>query len=403
MAAMQFLVGQDRASLQLCFANWRSWSRESSLQKGAREATQMAMRKFLRGNEAGLVETVFACWRKEFSRKKTGGCVMMAMAKALAGEQKALLQGAFSSWRSLAVTNRTVRDMDQARAQEVAENASRRDAERKEALAAQRQQMLQVTATAFGGRCGTLRTNSAFQAWKAEYARSCGIARRKTATLKAGEYLVLMRARGDDRLLLSIYLHEMIRACKIASHKRDREGMRSQLGEASALLDQTEEERTSLQEELWSAYKQIDQITETLQQELKTKEELATELREAYSNMRRRNVPPSPSPTQISFAGGDNLRAGRVGMKRYSSSPSIKRFGEGTPSRPNDASTMRKPPDLSSLEVFDPKAALSGLGTCSFYQDEIDDSAGTCTWREAVKKMKAEGLIHEADGSSGIM
>lgn len=63
----------------------------------------------------------------------------------------------------------------------------------------------------------------------------------------------------------------------------------------------------------------------------------------------------------------------------------------------------RRPEASSSLEGFDPNASLNGIGTASFYQDEIGDTIGTCTWTDALKKMKSEGLIHDADGSSGIL
>lgn len=209
--------------------------------------------------------------------------------------------------------------------------------------------------------------------------------------MKTGEYLVLMRGRGDDRLLLSMYLHEMARTCRIEARERDRDGMQAQLGEANALLNQMDQERGSLEEQLWEAYKQIDHITETLQKELKTKEELATELRDSYNKLRQRNFPASPAPTHMSLAGFDEGRGSSASLRRQ------------TPPRTSDASTRRRPDASSSLEGFDPTAALSGLGAGSFYEDEMGDSIKTCTWTSAIKAMKTEGLLHQADGSSGIL
>lgn len=53
-------------------------------------------------------------------------------------------------------------------------------------------------------------------------------------------------------------------------------------------LERHQVERMSLEEELQRAYRQIDMITETLQKELKTKEELANELRQANETLRRK-------------------------------------------------------------------------------------------------------------------
>merc|ERR1719412_3163746 len=72
-----------------------------------------------------------------------------------------------------------------------------------------------------------------------------------------------------------------------------------------ALILQYQDERNNLEEQLRQAYRQVDNITDTLQRELKTKEELAAELKEVYDKLRSKNQPKRTSIADLSILGKD--------------------------------------------------------------------------------------------------
>merc|ERR1719375_1332830 len=79
---------------------------------------------------------------------------------------------------------------------------------------------------------------------------------------------------------------EFVRETRMMQHLRISNEKEMQIEHASQQWEDTVRERNQLEDQLQDAYRQIDSISETLQKELKTKEELAAELRQANSKLR---------------------------------------------------------------------------------------------------------------------
>lgn len=85
---------------------------------------------------------------------------------------------------------------------------------------------------------------------------------------------------------ISVCLAEWHRRSQFLKYERDHDKVQGTIMEAEGYIMQLEQRTATLEEQLCLVYKQVDHVTETLQKELRTKEELASELRCAYDKMR---------------------------------------------------------------------------------------------------------------------
>jgi len=90
--------------------------------------------------------------------------------------------------------------------------------------------------------------------------------------------------------LLERCFQEWSRDIQVERHLREYE-------ECQTWITRVQRELSMKDEQLQLVYQQVDSITATLQKEIKTKEDLAAELREAYDKMRHISIPPSPAPS----------------------------------------------------------------------------------------------------------
>mmetsp|Transcript_133098 Transcript_133098/g.385027 ORF Transcript_133098/g.385027 Transcript_133098/m.385027 type:complete len:1117 (-) Transcript_133098:120-3470(-) len=122
------------------------------------------------------------------------------------------------------------------------------------------------------------------------------------AMLKYSEFVIGQRLKKDRVSLLASTFAEWLREAKILHHQLHHEGTQQQLLESRDFCARLETQNRELQEQLAIYYQQIDHITDTLQKELKTKEEMAIELQRAY-RMRRTTgqvaTPTGPTPSSI--------------------------------------------------------------------------------------------------------
>lgn len=112
------------------------------------------------------------------------------------------------------------------------------------------------------------------------------------AMLKYSEFIISSKLKKDNADIVANTFSEWHREGRILGHQRDLEDTEKRLQDVFAYAGQLERQRVDLQEQLLMYQQQIDMITETLQKELKTKEELATELRTAYDKMRKQSNTP---------------------------------------------------------------------------------------------------------------
>lgn len=96
--------------------------------------------------------------------------------------------------------------------------------------------------------------------------------------------------KAEDEAMLAACFWELLREALASRARREQEQQDSQCNRQTKLIMQIQDERNQLESSLKMAYGQIDCITETLQKELKTKEEMATELREAYDKLRQQST-----------------------------------------------------------------------------------------------------------------
>lgn len=103
-------------------------------------------------------------------------------------------------------------------------------------------------------------------------------------------YLQKMFSLQDSEAVVAACFWELLREAKQNKHNREREEREQYLQEIHMTRVSVEDELENLRAQLESAYRQIDSMAETLNKELKTKEELAAELREAYKELRQSNA-----------------------------------------------------------------------------------------------------------------
>merc|ERR1719464_1254184 len=95
------------------------------------------------------------------------------------------------------------------------------------------------------------------------------------------------KLKRDAEALLASTFSEWHREAKVLFHQRHHDHAMRSMEDSRSQIAQLEQQRAELQDQLSLYYQQLDLITETLQKELKTKEELAAELRMAYGKMRK--------------------------------------------------------------------------------------------------------------------
>lgn len=144
-------------------------------------------------------------------------------------------------------------------------------------------------------------------AWSQVARMSCGADRAK----QAAKSVVHRFAEGESLGFMQVILLTWRSWCHA----------RSEVNAYQCKVAQLEEQRANLQGELSGSFQQMDLITQTLQRELRTKEEMATELRTAYSKMWRHSASSgrmvttptttgspahdAPEPEQLSPVGSD--------------------------------------------------------------------------------------------------
>jgi len=115
--------------------------------------------------------------------------------------------------------------------------------------------------------------------------------KQNTLVTKYAWYMQTQSTKQENTSMLAACFWELLRHARVQRHERERQEAEEQIAENMALILQYQDERNGLEEQLRLAWRQVDNITETLQRELKTKEELAAELKEVYDKLRSTNQP----------------------------------------------------------------------------------------------------------------
>eukprot|EP00928_Gymnodinium_smaydae_P052850 TRINITY_DN36996_c0_g1_i1.p1 TRINITY_DN36996_c0_g1~~TRINITY_DN36996_c0_g1_i1.p1 ORF type:complete len:1247 (+),score=255.99 TRINITY_DN36996_c0_g1_i1:124-3864(+) len=477
--------GKEQGLVRGCLHNWRGIMLDSRARRQAFEAKEMAVNKCLLGDKLGLLKTTFDEWRRYLQALARHEATRLALEKALMGDQRGLVVETLLRWQGFVSSVRIERHLsDKEQEKEDAKKRHQTELEKTQEQIAKVSMAMAISggdSPAFLGvilaswrshthgvltekrnrranevseellreqelrktqmkevRLAALRKmglagdkallQEAFLAWsmqaiKRKVELEKGLDRNKV-TQRFGDYLVKQRMKSTDSALQQSTLEEWLKIARLSQRDREREDVQGQLEEANAYLMQLEQQRGGLEEQLWLAYKQIDHITETLQKELTTKEELAKELREAYDKQRRSNFP------SAGFAMSDGLyaldhrpsSAGGVGTSRslaIAGGERSHRGGSGGVAATDYGGDYRSEPvasvgsglvsnlhvdrgvDVGARGTFDPQAVLNGLRSGSVLYggggaDEDDRGGGLkCTWDNAAKAMRSEGLLHQ--------
>eukprot|EP00913_Durusdinium_trenchii_P029281 g27448.t1 len=384
-----------------------SLTEQEKLKAAAQAQTELALRKWLSMNETDISE-YFIMWRrlaaamKDSNRKRAGD----AMTRFLEGERRGVMHSVFTSWKTF-VTKDAKHQKEVKKLQQQVENLLRKqeqsmmkygtflasksgpamkgavfrqwfelsqgvkaaELEREREVELEDMRMkhkMEETRKKEGGRAVLMEV---FLAWSYLYQKNkelrfhkmnerldiegCTGAEgrrdaqppRNKALVKYSEYVLGKKMRQDSHSLMAFTFSEWRREGKILRHQ----DAMSTLEERDVYIAQL---RAGFEEQLALAYQQIDQITETLQKELQTKEELAQELREAYEKNRKINLPEHPATPGGSATPGSTRRRQASAEQRGSSVGSVTR-----PAR-NSTPGM----GMSRARNWETEAALSGSG-----------------------------------------
>lgn len=274
-AMLRFLEGDRRAATHLCFLNWKNWTREELLYKNEVAEHQ---RKIVQLQES--VETYLGSERDR----------LLQCASMLGGQNdNVLIAMVLAAWRQ---ESKGMRAADLRRRQE----ASLEEAKRLHDLLVTKHQHQQAAALhCLGMQDSRVLLLDAFSAWSQIYqakkqAWAHSLVKNKTVEKYASYILGQLMMKDDDSLLAAVFW-EFTRELQQELHAKQRQQLQEERDELEIYwkrLRQTDMDR--LEEELRLAYAQIDKITEQLQAELHTKEELATELKDACHQLREQSA-----------------------------------------------------------------------------------------------------------------
>lgn len=270
-AVLRFCEGDRRAAVHMCLLNWKHWAKMEVVFK---EEVYDRDRRITQ-----LEERTRSLLGKEQTR-------LLKYARMIGGsEDSVLLVMVLAGWRqhsSGTKWSETQRQLE----------VALEERQRLHDLAVTRRRHMAVAAL----ECLGLKDRQAwaldcFLNWSAHWQQAKQEWAHKMAHNKAVSkyawYAQCQFLKQDTANILAACFWELLREARSQRHAREREEANFRIQESTTLIFQFQEERNDLEEQLKTAYRQIDMITETLQKELKTKEELATELREAYDKLRK--------------------------------------------------------------------------------------------------------------------
>lgn len=269
-AVLRFCGGDDRAALQMCLLNWKHFHKMEVLHR--KEVLE-------RDRE---ISTLEARTRSMLSREQSR---LLKYSRMLGGSEDLVLLGAVVwGWRLHAGG---IRAAETRRKLEVALDECRK---LHDLASTRRRHMTAAALQALNTQDKQAITLDCYLNWSYHLQRQkqqrTHQMRKSKVVAKYAWYVQCYFLRSDNSAVLAACFWELLREARAQRHARERAEQHRQLEEFSVLILRVQDERNGLEEQLNQAYKQIDHLTETMQKELKTKEELATDLREAYDRLR---------------------------------------------------------------------------------------------------------------------
>lgn len=209
---------------------------------------------------------------------------------------------------------------------------------------------------------------------------------------KYSEHIMRSFATKSNEQLLSLCFQEFDRERHLQRQLRHNQAqaeldeLRTHTENFDAWQLEWEQERQTLLEKLEASYKQLDSVTDTLQKELKTKEELTGELRNANSLMRQANIETLSEPRMSRLV-----------------TPSGRSMSLGTATPPMGTPRKWSFSDSHTLNNLTPRGGRGGTstprantsGTRSGTTSPLG-SAPAVGWFSAVEGLRDEGILRAA-------
>ncbi|OLQ13750.1 hypothetical protein AK812_SmicGene2199 [Symbiodinium microadriaticum] len=270
-SVMRFILSDQRGLLYSCVNSWMNYVRFEAKQQRLHEQQQQKMMDL----QAGLDQAM-----------KKQEVQMLRAAEAFAGKQGPVLMGmAYRAWHDLSMGERAREEAERERLVALEEMELQREQEEN-----RRNERIARALDGMGCKRTRVILNEYFSAWAllwdTEKLEKMQKLAHNSQMQAYSEYMLGKNLARNAATLLANSFKEW--------HMETKERLR------------LEQERDDLQEQLQLYYQQIDLITETLQKELQTKEELASELRDAYDKMRQQSKAQVPLTTPSTMASLDS-------------------------------------------------------------------------------------------------
>lgn len=307
MMLKKWFLGNEKGLIKTVFSDWCAYIKKKAERDRRHQAVRDSMMRFMEGEKKGIMHSNFASWAGSWREAKASRAgrgeaesriaqmekqMKTMMDKHAAGLRKyAEMMGSkqgpvlknmcFTAWRGL--MGGLKQELENERERAVAIEHLERQKHMKEALTKERRDRALL---AMGCKRSILVCGVMFEAWaylweKTADERASKMEHNK-AMLQYSQFVIGQQLKKDGGALLASCFAEWSREAKIGMHKMAHGGTMQELQRAMAHIMALESERLELQEQLTLSFLQIDQITETLQKELRGKEALVLELNKAY-------------------------------------------------------------------------------------------------------------------------
>ncbi|CAJ1452264.1 unnamed protein product, partial [Effrenium voratum] len=421
MVLKRWMGGDAAGTRAQMFQDWKEYVQNKLQADAQRQSVKDSVLRFIESDQRGAMHSCFLSWINyvrfeakhqhllDEQQKKIQGLEMqmssmlqkkeqqmLRAAETLAGKGPALKGMVLHMWHELSIGEK--RRAEEERERLVALEEMEKQREANEQL---RHERIARALDGMGCRRTRVLLGEYFAAWAYLWDQSRIEQMHKLnhneQMLQYSQFMLGQKMRNDSKALSSAVFHawhvHRVHG-RLASHELHRETLEDRLGEANGIIQQLEQQRALLQDQLQMYYQQIDLITETLQKELQTKEELASELRDAYEKLRQNAKVTMPTPTTV---------ASDTGLSRASSVDARRKvLQDPTPKGPRTPRPVAEPMSLSGAASGGSAGGIAG-GTSGALGSRApvlprrlreEDSPSACDWRAAVQRMNEEGLVH---------
>eukprot|EP00931_Biecheleriopsis_adriatica_P060852 TRINITY_DN36556_c0_g1_i1.p1 TRINITY_DN36556_c0_g1~~TRINITY_DN36556_c0_g1_i1.p1 ORF type:complete len:1096 (+),score=251.38 TRINITY_DN36556_c0_g1_i1:96-3383(+) len=379
-AVFRFIEGDQHGCMHICLTNWQNYVQNEAAHQKVSDAMQSKIDQLERQVEGFLDQRM--AHLKKFGQ-------MMG-----SNQTSVLKRMCFTSWKEESAG--AAAQLEHEREQEVLMEEMRRQHEMAETKKKERQAL---ALEALGFKRERLQVLTQFEAWAYVYEQAKDERIKKLThnqqMLRYSKFLISQKFKEDDKGLLTSTFAAWNHEAKLMFHQNSHGSTQEQLEAAMAEIQLLEQQRADMQDQLQLQYQQIDLITETLQKELKTKEELASELRDAYDKMRQKNEIQMATPSTMASSDAGNLfsRGGSLGGS-FDFRSHTKDHSPGRARKPSAASTAPvvkgSKGDSSRLPIpEDSPPALPQSRSARSSRGGLD-----CDWVGAVRRMEEEGILH---------